>query len=281
MKKLALLMIGLMFITISGCDAEPAKTISAFVGSASKPPMEEAAQAFERATGIHVYANYGGSGTMLSQIELSKSGDIYMPGSPDYIVKAENKNVIDPASVKKVAYLVPVIAVQKGNPLNIRSLADLARPGLKVGIGNPEAVCLGLYSIEILDYNGLLADVGRNIVVNVESCEKTAALISLKTVDAVIGWDVFHQWDPDTIDIVYVEPAQLPRLAYIPAAISSFAADKSGAEKFLDFLVSAKGQEIFKKFGYITEESEARKFAPDAQIGGEYRLPAGYQDLMK
>ena len=39
---------------------------------------------------------------------------------------------------------------------------------------------------------GLLKDVGKNIVVNAESCEKIATLLSLKTVDAVIGWDVFH-----------------------------------------------------------------------------------------
>ena len=101
MKHLLLILIGIAFlITASGCAGEPTKTVSAFVGSASKPPMEEAALVFEQATGIHVYANYGGSGTMLAQIELSRSGDIYIPGSPDYMVKAENKNIIDPASVK-------------------------------------------------------------------------------------------------------------------------------------------------------------------------------------
>lgn len=282
MKRLLFIVIGIAFlITAGGCAGEPAKTVSAFVGSASKPPMEEAALAFERETGIQVYTNYGGSGTMLSQIELSKSGDIYIPGSPDYMAKAERKGVIDPASAKILAYLVPVIAVRKGNPLNIRSLADLARPGLKIGIANPEAVCVGLYAVEILSYNNLLADVGKNIIVNVESCEKTATLISLKTVDAVIGWDVFHEWDPDNIDVVYLEPAQLPRLAYIPAAISAFAADKANARKFIDYLVSTDGQEIFEKWGYITTEAAAREFAPDAEIGGEYQLPADYQDLMK
>jgi molybdate transport system substrate-binding protein len=282
MKRLLHILIGIaLLITAGGCAGEPAKTVSAFVGSASKPPMEEAAQAFERETGIKVYANYGGSGAMLSQIELSRSGDIYIPGSPDFMAKAEHKGIIDPASVKIIAYLVPVIAVQKGNPLNIRSLADLARPGLKIGIANPEAVCVGLYAVELLSYNNLLADVGKNIIVNAESCDKTATLLSLKSVDAVIGWDVFHQWDPENIDSVYLAPEQLPRLAYIPAAVSSFAADKSGAEKFIDFLVSAKGQEIFQKWGYITSESEAKKFAPAAVIGGEYQLPADYRDMMK
>jgi molybdate transport system substrate-binding protein len=279
MKNLELLLIMLLLpvVSLSGCTKAEPKNITAFVGSASKPPMEEAAAAFEQETGIKVYLNFGGSGAMLSQIELSRSGDLYIPGSPDYIVKAEKKDFIDPASLKKIAYLIPVIAVQSGNPKNIRSLADLAKPGVEIGIGNPQAVCLGLYSIEIFEYNHLLEDISKNIVVNAESCEKTAALLSLKAVDAVIGWDVFHYWDPEKIDVVYLPPEQLPRIAYIPGVITKFAADEASAQKFLDFLVSKKGQEIFRKWGYITAESDARKFAPNAQIGGEYQLPANYQ----
>jgi len=267
----------LLLVALSGCTEGGQKTITAFVGSASKPPMEEAAAAFEKETGIKVYLNFGGSGTMLSQIELSRSGDLYIPGSPDFMAKAEGKDVIDPSSVKKIAYLIPVIAVRHGNPENIQSLADLAKPGIEVGIGNPQAVCVGLYAIEIFDHNHLLADIGRNIVVNAESCERTATLISLKSVDAVIGWDVFHYWDKEKIDVIYIGADQLPRIAYIPGAITRFAADRTNAQEFLDFLVSQKGQGIFQKWGYITVESDARKFAPNAQIGGEYQLPASYQ----
>jgi molybdate transport system substrate-binding protein len=272
---------GVLLMAINGCAQEEPKTITAFVGSASKPAMEEAAAAFEKETGIKVYCNFGGSGTLLSQIELSRSGDLYIPGSPDYMVKAEKKDVIDPASVKIIAYLVPVIAVPHGNPKNIQSLADLAQPGIEVGIGNPQAVCVGLYAVEILDYNHILGDVSKNIVVHAKSCDDTATLISLKSVDAVIGWDVFHHWDPENIDVVYLAPEQLPRLAYIPGAIIRFTENKQGAQQFLDFLVSSRGQEIFWKWGYITTESEARKFAPNAEIGGEYQLPANYQSLMK
>jgi molybdate transport system substrate-binding protein len=280
-KKAILVFVGMMLlISINGCAGKESKSITAFVGSASKPPMEEAAAAFEKETGIKVYLTFGGSGTILSQIELSQSGDLYIPGSPDYMVKAENKDVIDSSSIKKIAYLIPVIAVQHGNPKHIQSLADLARPGIEVGIGNPESVCVGLYAIEILEYNHLLDEVSKNIIVNAKSCDDTATLISMKSVDAVIGWDVFHHWDPDNIDVVYLPPAQLPRIAYIPGAILKFAKDSASARKFLDYLVSPEGQTIFQKWGYITDESEARKLAPDAEIGGEYQLPENYSELI-
>jgi molybdate transport system substrate-binding protein len=275
-KSIAFLAAFLLFSVFAGCGGGPSKTITAFVGSASKPPMEEAARAFREETGIQVYLNFGGSGSLLSQIELSQSGDLYIPGSPDYIVKAANKNVIDTASLTKVAYLVPVIGVQKGNPKNIKSLSDLAQPGITVGIGNPQAVCLGLYAVEILDYNHLLQEVKPNIIVEAKSCEDTATLLSLKAVDAIIGWDVFQHWDPENIEVIYLPSAQLPRIAYIPGVITKFADDAESARRFLDFLVSDEGQSIFGEWGYITSESEALALAPGAEIGGEYQLPEGY-----
>jgi molybdate transport system substrate-binding protein len=271
----------LVIVSTMGCVTREEKSITIFAGAASKPALDEAAAAFKKNTGINVFCTYGGSGTVLSQMRLSKTGDLYIPGSPDYISVAERQSAIDTKSVRIIGYLIPVIAVQHGNPKNIQTLSDMTMQGVKVGIGNPDAVCLGLYAVEIMDYNKLLQNIGKNIVTQAESCEKTNALISLKTVDAVIGWHVFHDWDPEKTDIVYIKPEQIPRIAYIPAAISSYCKDITGAQKFIDFLVSDPGQEIFKRWGYIATEKEARKFSPNAEIGGEYRLPDTYKAMVK
>jgi len=263
-----------------GCAGEASSSITAFCGSASKPAMEEAATAFEQETGIKVFLNFGGSGTMLSQMKVSQSGDLYIPGSPDYMQIAVADDIVDPDTITIISYLVPAILVQEGNPENIRQLSDLAREGIEIGIGNPEAVCVGLYAYEILEYNGLLAEIGPNIVTHAESCSKTATLVALKSVDAILGWRVFSEWH-DTVDVVYLEPQQVPRLSYIPGAVSRFALDRESAQEFLDFLVSPDGQEIFSSWGYIATEERAREYAPDAQIGGEYRLPDTYRPLVQ
>jgi len=124
-------------------------------------------------------------------------------------------------------------------------------------------------------------EVSKNIVTQAGSCEKTDGLLYLKAVDAVIGWHVFHNWNPDSIDVVYIGPSQLPRIAYIPAAISRFSHDTDSSGRFIDYLVSKKGQEIFSKWGYIATEIDAHKFAPDATIGGEYKLPEIYKEMVK
>ena len=93
-------------------------------------PLDELARAFESQRGVGVEITYGGSGTVLSQMMLARTGDLYIPGSQDFMDTAEAKGAVDPSTRKIVAYLVPAIAVPKGNPKNILTLAGpgAARP---------------------------------------------------------------------------------------------------------------------------------------------------------
>ena len=248
-----------------------------FAGAASKPPTEEAAKIFEMKTGVKVYLTFGGSGFVLSQMTLAKKGDIYFPGSSDYMELAKKKNLVFHETEKKVVYLVPAINVQKGNPKRVKSLNDLAQPGLRVAIGNPDGVCVGLYAVEIIEKN-LKPDektaFRKNLVNYTESCEKTATAISLKAADAVIGWRVFQYWDPERIQSIPLKKEQIPRIGYIPIAISKFTANRALAQSFIDFILSDEGRAIFKKYHYFMSPNEAFAWVGEKkQIGGEYTVP--------
>ena len=250
--------------------------IEAFCGAASEPVMKEAAKLFERETGIKVTLHFSGSGTMLSQMKMSRRGDVFIPGSHDYMEKARKDGVVVGATEKTLAYLVPAIVVRKGNPLGIRDLSDLAHPGVRVAIGDPRSVCVGLYAVEIMRKAGLMDAIGKNIVTLAESCSKTASVLAMNAVDAVIGWDVFAAWNPGEMETVPLEPAQIPRIAYIPAAVSTYAANPKAAGAFVDLLAGPRGRAIFDKWGYLATEEEARKLAPQATVGGSYDLPEGF-----
>ncbi len=225
----------------------------AFVGAASKPPSTEAKEAFEKANpDIVIDMTFGGSGTLLNQMTLEETGDIYMPGSDDYMEKAEAKGAVLPETRSIVAYLIPAICVQTGNPKNIRSLKDLTRPGMTVGLAEAGAVCLGDVSDEILQKAGLEAAVKKNVITYARSCDQTQQLVQLGEVDAVIGWDAFKHWAPDRIDIVSISPDYL-RVRNIPAAVSVYTAQREAAQRYIDFLTSEEGRAIFSKHGYSVE----------------------------
>jgi molybdate transport system substrate-binding protein len=222
----------------------------AFVGSASKPPSLEAKAAYEKMRpDVAVDMTFGGSGTLLNQMVLEQTGDIYMPGSDDYMDRAEKQKAIVPGTRKIVAYLVPVICVQHGNPKRIRSLQDLARPKMTVGLAKAGAVCLGDASDSILKKAGLEAQVKKNVITYAGSCEQTQQLVQLGEVDAVIGWDSFKSWAPDRIDVVKI-PARYLRVHNIPAAVSAYSKQRPAAMDFISFLTSKRGQAIFAKHGY-------------------------------
>ena len=274
LKPLTLLMIILLAIAPSAFS-QAVRPVLVFAGSASQPPLEEAAKSFEKKYGIPITLHLGGSGTMLSQIRLTGLGDLYIPGSPDYMTKAREFDLID-GEEANLAYLIPAILVTKGNPRQIKSLKDLTRVNVRVGIADPESVCVGLYAVELLHANEVVEQVRPNLRGQVESCAKTAAMLPLGTVDAVLGWREFATWNPQVMEAILLDPKEIPRLAYIPAGLLKHSKNPEGAKAFVAYLKSEEGQAIFNKWGYFTKEADARKLAPKARIGGTYNLPEGW-----
>jgi len=248
-----------------------------FAGAASKPPTEEVAKIYKQKKGVGVQVTFGGSGFVLSQMKLARKGDVYFPGSSDFMEKAKRDGLVFPATEKIVAYLIPAITARKGNPRGIQALKDLLKPGLRLAIADPESVCVGAYAVEVVEKNldpEERALFRKNLVATVESCEKTANIISLKGVDAVIGWEVFRSWDPGRIETILLKPQEVPRVGYIPAVVSRFTGDRLLAEEFVNFLISPESKAVFKRHGYLMSLEEARKYTlPGTPVGGEYSLP--------
>jgi molybdate transport system substrate-binding protein len=276
MKRIVLLTLILVFTIVHHAQSS-SNRILIYAGAASKPATEEIVKGFKEKTGIVADVIFGGSGFVLSQMKLSKKGDLYFPGSSDFMELAKKEGLVFPESEKIVVYLVSAINVQKGNPKGIYSLRDLTKDRIRVAIANPEMVCVGTYAVEIIEKNLTPSEkekFKKNLVNYTESCEKTASVISLKAVDAVIGWRVFQYWDPERIESILLKPEAISRIGYIPIAISRFTEDKIAAQKFIDFLSSSHGKATFQKYHYLMDIQEARRFTkPDTPVGGEYLLP--------
>ena len=281
-KKITSLVLAGSFIfavcSQSCCHAAEGNSLEVFAGAASKPATEEAAQLFENKTGIRVLLHFGGSGKMLADMKLTGKGDIYFPGSSDFMELAKKEGLVQPQTEERLLYLIPAINVPKGNPKKIQTLADLARPGVSLGIGRPDTVCVGLYAVEIMEKNKIATMARSNIKTNAESCEKVAQLVALGMVDAVFGWSVFSSWNPDKIETIFLKAQEIPRIGYIPIAISSVCKNPDAARQFIAFLKSDAGREVFKKWGYLVTEAEAKKFVlPTTPVGGTWELPQSWR----
>ncbi|RMF83019.1 MAG: molybdate ABC transporter substrate-binding protein, partial [Nitrospirae bacterium] len=176
----------LLLLAAAPAAAEP---LLLFAGAATRPVIDAAIPAVRAALGIEVAVNYGGSGRLLTQLRLTHRGDLYLPGSHDFLERAVALGVVDPATRVDFAYLTPALLVAKGNPKGIHALRDLLRPGVRVALGEPRTVCAGAYGVRLLRRAHLAAPVlaraGR-----APSCAAVANLLATGSVDAILGWRV-------------------------------------------------------------------------------------------
>jgi molybdate transport system substrate-binding protein len=157
------------------------------------------------------------------------------------------------ASQKNVCYFVPVILVQKGNPKNIKTLADLARPGLRLGIGNPKACQVGRASEQIFAKNGIAKDaIEKNVVFQSVTVSELGLQVTMGQLDATIVWDATAAFYVDKADAIAIPPAS-SEVSSVAVAILKCSEQPAPAQAFVDFLASPDGQAIFRKQHYTTE----------------------------
>ena len=118
-----------------GPTAASKRPLIVYCAAGLRPPVEAAAQAYQQEYGVQVQLQYGGSQTLLANIEASQRGDLYLPADDSYLRMARDKGLV--ARRCRLARMTPVLAVPKGNPKNLHSLDDLTPRRRPLGPGQP------------------------------------------------------------------------------------------------------------------------------------------------
>lgn len=235
-----------------------------FSGAAFKKPMDELIAAYKKKTGTEVLASYGAVKTVMSQVSLTKQGDVFVVPSPDIMDNAARKGIVHEDSVRSFSYAVPAIIVQRGNPKNIRGLKDLLRDDVRFVMANPETVYIGMLSAEILDRSlsqGERAILRKKVITYADDISKLATYLVMNQADVVLGFDFLKSWNPDKSDIVKLRKEEILRIGAGQAGMIAYTGDREKAKGFIDFLLSDAARDVFRKYGYHAAEKEAFAFA--------------------
>ncbi len=244
-------------VVFAGCVEEEtptkASSIMVYSGAGMRKPMDEIGPLFEQKYGVAVKYNYGGSNTLLSQIELTQQGDVYMPGATMYIDKAKEKGYVDYEQL--VAYHIPVIAVPAGNPADVTCLNDLAKPEVKVVFGDPEAAACGKIAKKVLEKNGIFDDVDANVIARSATVNELVVYVCMRQADASIIWKASLLGTENETDIIEI-PKEQNIIKVIPIGTLTFSENKEYAKLFVDFVASAEGKAVFEKYGFTAYPNE-------------------------
>ena len=183
-----------------------------FCAAVLKPAVEPVAAEYERTYGVPVQLQYGGSGTLLSNLRLARRGDLFLAADQSYMNLARDYDLV--AEILPLAHLTPVLAVRRGNPRNIRSLPDLWRKDVSVALANPDAAAIGRAARDALRQAGVWATLEPRIKVFKPTVNDVANDLRLGTVDAAVVWDATVWQYPE------LEPVPLPGLVFGSSTVS-------------------------------------------------------------
>jgi molybdate transport system substrate-binding protein len=188
-------------------------SVLVYCGAAMRAPMEAAVAGFERETGVRVQLQYGGSQTLLANAELSKQGDLFVPGDDVYLRKAREKELLD--EIVPLGRMSPVLAVRRGNPKKIGGLADLLNPDVRLAQANPEAAAIGKLTREALGKAGRWALLKERTAVFKATVHEVGNDLKLDAADAGFLWDAVMGQYPE------LEAVAVPELAGAFATVSA------------------------------------------------------------
>jgi ABC-type molybdate transport system substrate-binding protein len=157
--------------------AQAGDPIIVFCAASNRAVIEVIRADYEQEFQRSVQVQYGPSQTLLSSVEVSRTGDLFLPADDSYLEIGREKHLI--AEKLSLATMHAVVAVPKGNPRGIASLADLLKSDVRLVQANPDAAAIGKLTRatlqttsqwELLDkattaYRTTVSDVANDLVV--------------------------------------------------------------------------------------------------------------------
>jgi molybdate transport system substrate-binding protein len=219
-------------------------TVNVFAAASLTDAFKAEGQAFEQAhSGISVQFNFAGTPTLVTQIEQGAPADVFASADSTNMDRLKTDGFTG-GSPSTFAHNQLEIVVAAGNPKNITSLADLAKPGV-IYITEGPTVPAGKYSVQALQKAGVAVtpkseetDV-KSVISKIELGEADAGIVYTTDVKAA-GARVAGIQIPDQSNVV----------ATYPIVVVKGAKQSDAANAFIAFVLSSEGQSTLASYGF-------------------------------
>lgn len=228
-------------------SAAPAPELSGeltiFAAASLKAGFDEIAEKFEQENaGVDILPIvYDGSSTLVTQLTEGAPADVFASADENNMTKATDAGLATGPTLFATNTLV--VAVPKGNPAGVKTLADLAKPGVTVVLCAPEVPC-GAASKKLLD-NASLTVTPASLEQNV-----TAVLTKVAADEAdaglVYATDVKTNADVES----FVPDGAADVVNKYPIVALKGAKNPDAAKAFVDFVLGPEGQAVLSGLGF-------------------------------
>ena len=226
-------------------------------GGVNREAVEKTIREFEAREGCVITMVYAGCGTLVGKMQTGEQGlpDLFMTCDSSYLDMAQEKigNPFGPDL--KISSTRIVMLVSRGNPKGLQTLADLAQPGLRIGVTDPQASTLGKLCEELLRETGRWEAIAKNIPVKHDTAHTLIQSIEAGgKLDVVLVYEANIQHLKTKFDAVPLKPIRA-------IAVQNIAARKDTAypqlaQRLMWHVTSDTSRRRFEQLGFNWEAGD-------------------------
>ena len=240
-----------------------------YSGGVNRLAIEKLLKQFADREGVNVTTVFNGCGVLCATMKTMDSAT--SPRFPDAYYACDLCFVPPVAAQFPEAFLLTEteigIVVRKGNPKNVKTLADLAQPGLKLGLCNAEQSTLGFMTRGMLKQTGLLDSVRKNVVVEVPTADFLINQMRAGGLEAAVVYRVNAAPQAEHLEFFPIKHEGAKAIQ--PFAVRERSPNRQLARRLLDLLKANRGE--FEAAGFQWRGNEPALKSKDIKVP-EYLL---------
>ncbi|MHC4874980.1 MAG: molybdate ABC transporter substrate-binding protein [Planctomycetota bacterium] len=226
--------------------------ITLFAGSMLRPAIEDTVKLFEQREGVTVSRVYNGCGILVAQMKAGQTPDAYFACDSEFMLQVTD---IFPEH-EAVSKNELVIMVHKGNPKGIRSLKDLSKPGLRVGIGHEKQCAMGWLTQRTLKEGGVQTEVMENVTVQTPTGDMLVNQLRAGSLDAAVAYLSNAAGSGEFLDAIRIEGLDCSQ-ATQPFAVAKESKHPQTVARLHSALLTAESKQRFLLEGFRWEPGTA------------------------
>jgi molybdate transport system substrate-binding protein len=207
--------------------------------------------------GHKVVFNLDGTQALRTQVQNGAYADVFISASKTYTTELTNGGYFLNATVKPLTSNYVIVILPANNPKNIQSLADLAKPGVKIAmadksvpVGTATAAVIGNVAKSTGYDQAWNTSVYGNVVTYETSEPAVAGKVQLGEVDAGFVYESTYTAGKDKYLAVSI-PKAVNYLQTYQIAVMKGSTSKGAAADFENFMLSTEGgQKDLKDYGF-------------------------------
>ncbi len=259
-RFVALFVLCVLVGNVFGCAAQttnPRETLAVYAAASLANAFQELATEFQAVNpNTKIEFNFAGSQELRTQIEQGARADVFASADLKTMDTLHAENLID-STPRVFARNRLVVIVPKDNKAGLKELNDLSKAGIKLVIAD-ESVPVGKYTLQMLDTLSADAAYGagfknavlNNVVSQENNVRGVLSKVSLGEADAGVVYSTDAQAALDKLGRLDV-PDAFNVIALYPMALVHNAHNAPLAEKWIAFVLSAQGQAVLNKYGFV------------------------------